>query len=158
MDEIEYRKRYAAQLVLHRYTEVEARESADAAEIDPSDMEPEDEGRRGKDNMSPLKPEIVKKMSQLGYWTLYGKGGVLHIIRRSEFRRGARAMCGATASKRDYHFDKEPCPECMRLCAAEVSAKQSAQQIGDTSCEACGWVASHSPFCRHNPSNKVINR
>ena len=42
MDEIEYRKRYAAQLVLHGYAEAEAKESADAAEIDPSDMEPED--------------------------------------------------------------------------------------------------------------------
>ena len=44
MDEAEYRNRYAAQLVLHGYTQVEARESADAAEIDPSDMEPVDLG------------------------------------------------------------------------------------------------------------------
>ena len=42
MDELEYRKRYAARLVEHGYSVAEAKESADAAEIDPSDMEPED--------------------------------------------------------------------------------------------------------------------
>ena len=42
MDELEYRKRYAARLVLQGYSDAEAKETAEAAEIDPSDMEPED--------------------------------------------------------------------------------------------------------------------
>jgi hypothetical protein len=42
MRESEYRSRYAARLILHGYTIFEAEESAEAAEIDPSDMEPED--------------------------------------------------------------------------------------------------------------------
>ena len=42
MNELEYKKRYAARLMLHGYSEAEAKESAEAAEIDQSDMEPED--------------------------------------------------------------------------------------------------------------------
>ena len=42
MDELEYKTRYAARLVLHGYTKAEAKETADCAEFDPSDPEPED--------------------------------------------------------------------------------------------------------------------
>lgn len=93
-----------------------------------------------------LKFETVKKLSQLGYWVRYGGDGHLHIIRRSEFSRGARALCGATASKRDYHFEKEPCPECMRLCSGEVSAQQ--ERAADL-CVGCGkrYAAPGSNTC-----------
>ena len=42
MDELEYKKRYKARLVEHGMDEGLAQETADAAEFDPRDPEPED--------------------------------------------------------------------------------------------------------------------
>jgi len=67
-----------------------------------------------------MNPNIITKLAELGYWTRYGGDGQLHIIRRSEFRRGAQACCGATASRRDYHAAKPACDACMKICMAEI--------------------------------------
>lgn len=39
------------------------------------------------------------------------------------FRRGAKAICGNTASKRDYAETKPPCPECMKQVLTEKDGK-----------------------------------
>jgi hypothetical protein len=60
-----------------------------------------------------LSTDYAIKLSRLGYWTRYGSDGKLHLIHRSEFRRGARGMCGHIASRRDYEHKYPLCEKCM---------------------------------------------
>ena len=68
-----------------------------------------------------MNPDITTKLAELGYCTRYGRDDQLHII--ANFRRGARALCGTTASKRDYRGNKLSCAVCMKICMAEVKEK-----------------------------------
>ena len=70
--------------------------------------------------------EAQRILSRAGYVTKYGGDGFLHIVPKSgsewgKAARGARALCGATASRADYKNEKPPCQECLRKIIEELN-------------------------------------
>jgi len=75
--------------------------------------------------------EAERILSRAGYVTRYGGDGFLHIVPKSgsvwgTAARGTAALCGATASRRDYKNEKPPCQECLRKVVNCLSCDQPA--------------------------------
>lgn len=65
-----------------------------------------------------IRSEAIKILARAGYAVKYGGDGWLHIVPKSGSKwgtpaRGQRALCGAAASRNDYHNEYEPCQECL---------------------------------------------
>ena len=69
--------------------------------------------------------EAERILSRAGYVTRYGGDGFLHIVPKSG-SWGTAALCGATASRRDYKNEKPPCQECLRKVVNCLSCDQPA--------------------------------
>lgn len=53
-----------------------------------------------------------QKLSVAGYIVRCGSDNHIHLLDKTTFRRGERALCGATASKVDWQHEREICSAC----------------------------------------------
>lgn len=70
-----------------------------------------------------MRNDTAKKLFNAGYRARFGSDGYDHLIPNCLFKRGARALCGHTASRRDYGQEKKICPECMKRILVQRNGK-----------------------------------
>lgn len=70
--------------------------------------------------------ERIKTLSRMGYWTLYGKDGKVHIVPRNQrgfVTRGTPALCGKSASKHGYENIKPACLQCIEKFVHKITGE-----------------------------------
>lgn len=70
-----------------------------------------------------MRNDTAKKLFDAGYRARYGSDGYDHVIPNCLFKRGARAVCGHTASRLDCGQEKPICPECMKQILVQKDGK-----------------------------------
>jgi hypothetical protein len=70
-----------------------------------------------------MKRSAAQKLHLAGYRVRYGSDGYDHLIPIHLFKRGAKALCGHTASKWDYDETKPVCPKCAKQILTKRDGK-----------------------------------